>query len=874
MRRRSPRPKRCRPDGELHGGDWRAVDHRLGTAATYQTILQGILYNNTSDTPNPANRAVTVVVNDGALNSTSTTVTVGVTAVNDAPAFAGLDNAPTFTEGGSVVVLDSNALLSDIELDAFNNYSGATLTLARNGGANAQDVFGVSGIVTFSGANIQVSGTTVGTFTNTGGTFAITFNASATSARVDLVLQAITYSNNSDNPPASAQINYTFSDGNAGPQGSGGAGIANGSVTVAITPNNDAPAAVTDTIVVSDSTNVVIPVSALLANDFDLDGGTLSITNVTGLTGISGTIPVTLNLDGTITFTMPGLAADDTSGNSFSYTLSDGQGGTTTGTVNVSVLNVGNATPDNFTFPTGYQYAYLNTGDNNDVINVASGGLTGPAFINGGNGTDAIGLSTTGDGRTLDLTGATITGVENLASFHQGSSDGYDQTITITATQWDGFTTIDMNDGTDTLNVRVVGSMNISTGGVTTLSDTENGHLLGTANNDTIILSGEQLDAILIGGSSSINLGDGTDTIQLTTASIDLTTLGGNDTRIQGVETITAAGAAGSVKINVRSQTEDFTLIGGNAGDQLIGGLGDDTLTGNGGNDQFRLRSGPGTDTITDYTDGQDDLYFLTSSTTFETEASFADIDNNDDNKVIRITETGLTTAEIQAGDAGDDAVNAYVIVYNDEENCGEVWFDTDWNDTANRTLIAILANLDDQADVDAIDATDIGFYTNVADPLILDLGAPGIDLSGLDDGVQFDINADGLPDQMAWTVGEDGILALDVDGNGTIDNGTEIFSPYFAGGEYAAQPGGARVARRKRRRPDRHRRRRLRQPEGLAGPRPRRRQRRRRADRPCGARHHRDQSRRHAGRRLPQRPAASVRGHVQLRRRLDRQLR
>ncbi|MGQ0750832.1 MAG: type I secretion C-terminal target domain-containing protein, partial [Betaproteobacteria bacterium] len=37
--------------------------------------------------------------------------------------------------------------------------------------------------------------------------------------------------------------------------------------------------------------------------------------------------------------------------------------------------------------------------------------------------------------------------------------------------------------------------------------------------------------------------------------------------------------------------------------------------------------------------------------------------------------------------------------------------------------------------------------------------------------------------DQVAWTTGEDGILALDVNGSGTIDNGSEIFSPWFPDG-------------------------------------------------------------------------------------------
>ena len=75
--------------------------------------------------------------------------------------------------------------------------------------------------------------------------------------------------------------------------------------------------------------------------------------------------------------------------------------------------------------------------------------------------------------------------------------------------------------------------------------------------------------------------------------------------------------------------------------------------------------------------------------------------------------------------------------------------------------------------------------FVATADPLILDLGAPGLAFTSGDNSVSFDMNADGVADQTAWTAGEDGILALDVDGNGTIDNGTEIFSPWFNGGSY-----------------------------------------------------------------------------------------
>lgn len=60
--------------------------------------------------------------------------------------------------------------------------------------------------------------------------------------------------------------------------------------------------------------------------------------------------------------------------------------------------------------------------------------------------------------------------------------------------------------------------------------------------------------------------------------------------------------------------------------------------------------------------------------------------------------------------------------------------------------------------------------------PVLLDLENDGIRLTGLDDPVWFDIDADGEVDLMGWTDRSEGLLALDRNGNGTIDSGAELF--------------------------------------------------------------------------------------------------
>ncbi|MDE7316482.1 MAG: hypothetical protein K2N12_01965 [Helicobacter sp.] len=62
----------------------------------------------------------------------------------------------------------------------------------------------------------------------------------------------------------------------------------------------------------------------------------------------------------------------------------------------------------------------------------------------------------------------------------------------------------------------------------------------------------------------------------------------------------------------------------------------------------------------------------------------------------------------------------------------------------------------------------------NLIDPLIIDLGGDGVELS--DDTFSFDLDADGESDQISRPKGNSGFLALDKNGDGIINDGTELF--------------------------------------------------------------------------------------------------
>ncbi|MFN7090500.1 MAG: Ig-like domain-containing protein, partial [Allorhizobium sp.] len=290
----------------------------------------------------------------------------------------------------------------------------------------------------------------------------------------------------------------------------------------------------------------------------------------------------------------------------------------------------------------------------------------------------------------------------------------------------------------------------------------------------------------------------------------------GNDTLNGGEGRDTLYGGAGN-----------DTLNGGNGDDILVGGAGADTLTGGAGRDTFVFAAGDSTasigmrsngdvsgisgyDVITDFNSSDDKLELPVAVRAAANTSGVNGTDSNEAwsefttlrshaiaNGVVRFDDSNtfsssspvsITNAErlgmavqyLQRNDLGDAGTTvafhatlggiAYTFVYQQSG--------TDRGADSGYTLVALQGT--------TISNFNALITSGAADPIILDLDKNGFAFSSIGDGVTFDIDADGKADQIAWT-SDDGILAYDVDGNGLIDNGSEIFTPDFNGGKFAS---------------------------------------------------------------------------------------
>ncbi|MDH4572260.1 Ig-like domain-containing protein [Salinicola acroporae] len=249
----------------------------------------------------------TAADNNGGVSAPQT-VTITVTGTNDAPV-AVADTGNTGENTTLNVGAAQGVLANDSDVD------GGTLSVSA--------VNGVAGSV-----GQAIAGSNGGTFTlNADGSYS--FNPGTAFDRL------------AAGQTDTTQISYTVSDGQGG--------TATSTLTVTVTGTNDAPVARADT--GSTGENATLNVTAaqgVLANDSDVDGGTLSVSAVNGVAGSVGQAiagsnggTFTLNADGSYSFN-PGtafdrLAAGQTDTTQISYTVSDGQGGTATATLTVTV---------------------------------------------------------------------------------------------------------------------------------------------------------------------------------------------------------------------------------------------------------------------------------------------------------------------------------------------------------------------------------------------------------------------------------------------------------------------------------------------------------------------------------------------------------
>ena len=269
-------------------GSWDAVAGTLtltgaATLGIYEAALRSVTYSNTSDAPTGVGRTIAFQVDDGgAANNLSAPVNAQVTiiAVNDAPVVSG----PLADQASA----EDTAVNFVLPADSFTDVDGDPLNLT----AALSDGTALPAWLSFDAGTRSFTGTPP-----------LDFNGV-----LDVQVTA------SD---GALQVNDTFA--------------------LAITPVNDAPVAVTDGGFTTDEdTAVTIPASSLLANDTDVDGDTLVIQSVQA--GVNGT--VALDASGDVVFTP---AANYNGPASFTYTVSDGNGGTSTVEVGVTVNAVNDA---------------------------------------------------------------------------------------------------------------------------------------------------------------------------------------------------------------------------------------------------------------------------------------------------------------------------------------------------------------------------------------------------------------------------------------------------------------------------------------------------------------------------------------------------
>jgi len=470
--------------------------------------------------------------------------------------------------------------------------------------------------------------------------------------------------------------------------------------SITVVDDNYPPVATADRVIVSSSTTVTISTSALLGNDTDIDGAALVITGVGAASGISN---LALTSAG-ITF-KSGSTAGNSVG-SFQYTVSDGRGGTATGTVAIDVRAVTSSSSSGDTVDLSgagtYQASYIDADNGSDTV---TGGAAGDNFYGGsGNAMDILRGSAgndllVGEGGNDDLSGGAGNDVLRGGS-GDDVMDGGDGSEDM----------LDFSDGSALSNFTLVQSTNATNtngaGGLGNDSYKNMEGVIGSSSSD--IINGSAGNDIIRGGGGNDALDGkgGNDLLDFSDATAGITfTMGPN-----GAGTFTASGLGTDTYSGfegVIGTAFADTLTGLAVADELRGGAGNDTINGLAGDD--RIVGGAGADTLTGGADN-DTFVFDTAPNAVDTITDFNASGSAASGDTIELslavftaitTPSGnvLSSSEFASSAEGGvtDVVAAGVRVIYDSVT-GNLYYDADGQGAAGRTLVAKLV-LTDPAD-------------------------------------------------------------------------------------------------------------------------------------------------------------------------------
>lgn len=300
--------------------------------------------------------AITFKANDGEYDSNVSTITITVNAVNDAPTADDLspvttaeDNAISVTLTGadldgdaitfSIVDGPANGTLSgdapNLTYTPNENYFGPdSFTFVTNDGEYDSSVATVT--IEVTPVNDQPVAHAQELSTNEDIELAITLTGEDIE-NSELTFTIVDGPSNGSLAGENGALTYTPNADYHGPDGftflvnDGELDSEIVTVTIEVTEVNDAPDAGDDAAATPQYTPVTISV---LLNDGDVDGDIPAVTSATD--GAAGT--TTVNDDGTITYS-PTPAFKD--GDSFTYTIDDGNGATDTATVTITEIGCG-----------------------------------------------------------------------------------------------------------------------------------------------------------------------------------------------------------------------------------------------------------------------------------------------------------------------------------------------------------------------------------------------------------------------------------------------------------------------------------------------------------------------------------------------------